>query len=169
MAYQNGSNSGDGLALSAATLGFVAGLRSQVPISALARAAKNGDFADQADGPLQYLHSPWTSPVTDVMAVGEMVADKLPFIPSRIKPLPLAGRGFIGGVAGAAIFKNAHKSIPMGLLIGVAAATAGSFAGYHARSFLTKRTGLPDLVFAVAEDALAIGLGRLAVKRYLGS
>lgn len=167
MSFQNGTDSGDGLALNAATLGFVAGLRSQVPISALTRAATNGDFAARADGPLQYLHSPWAGPVTEVMAVGEMVADKLPFVPSRIKPLPLAGRGFIGGVAGAALFKNAHKSIPVGLLIGAAAATAGSFAGYHARSFLTKRTGLPDFVFAIAEDAVAIGLGRLAVKRYM--
>ncbi len=169
MSHLNGSDSGDGLAMSAATLGFVAGLRTQVPISALAKAAKNGDFAARADGPLQYLHSPWTGPVTDVMAVGEFIADKLPFVPSRIKPLPLAGRGFIGGVAGAAIFKNAHRSIPMGLLIGAAAATAGSFAGYHARSFLANRTGLPDLVFALAEDAVAIGLGRLAIKRYIGN
>ncbi|MGA7671881.1 MAG: DUF4126 family protein [Nitrolancea sp.] len=169
MPHHNGSESGDGLALNAAALGFVAGLRSQVPISALAKAAKKGDFADRADGPLQYLHSPWTGPVTGAMAVGEIVADKLPFVPSRIKPLPLAGRGFIGGVAGAAIFKNAHRSIPMGLIIGAAAATAGSFAGYHARSFLTKRTGLPGIVFAVVEDALAIGMSRLAVKRYLGN
>jgi uncharacterized membrane protein len=156
-------------AFSAATLGFVAGLRSQVPLSALAKAAKDGDFADHADGPLKFLHSHWIIPITMTMAAGEMVADKLPFVPSRIKPLPLAGRGLLGGVAGAAVFKNAGRSIPLGLAIGASGAVAGSFGGYYARSFLSKRTGLPDLVWAVAEDALAIGLGRLAVHRYLAS
>ena len=45
----------------------------------------------------------------------------------------------------------------------------GTFGGYYVRAFLTKRTGLPDLVCAVAEDALAIGLGTFAVNRFLRS
>lgn len=155
--------------LRAATLGFVAGLRSQIPLSALTTAAQNGRFAAHTDSPLRYLQARWTGPILSAMAVGEIVADKLPFVPSRIEPAPLAGREIIGGIAGMAVFTNDGRSLPLGLAIGAAGAAAGSFGGYYARSFLSKRTGLPDLIWAITEDVFAIGLGRLAVHHYLRS
>ncbi len=155
--------------LSAATLGFVAGLRSQLPLAILANAAKKGSFAEGTGSPLRFLRSRWALPVFDVLAIGEITADKTPFVPNRIDPGPLAGREVIGGLAGAAIFKNAGRPLVAGLAIGMACAAAGSFSGYHARSFLHRRTGLPDVVWAVAEDALALGLGTLAIRRFVES
>ena len=46
-----------------------------------------------------------------------------------------------------------------GAVLGGLGALAGSFAFYHLRYFLTHEKGLPDPVVALAEDALAIGLG----------
>ncbi len=154
---------------SAAALGLVAGMRSQLPLAMLANAANSGQFASGNDGVLSHLRSKWAPVVFDTLAAGEIAADKMPFVPSRIGAGPLAGREMTGGLAGAAIFRNAGRSMPAGLVLGMAGAAAGSFGGYYARSFLSKRTGLPDLVWAVAEDALAIGLGTFAVKRFLRS
>ncbi len=154
---------------SAAALGLVAGMRSQLPLAMLANAASAGQFAAGNDGVLSHLRSKWAPAVFDTLAAGEIAADKLPFVPPRTGAGSLAGREMTGALAGAAIFRNAGRPAPVGLALGIVGAAAGTFGGYYARSFLSKRTGLPDLVWAVAEDALAIGLGTFAVKRFFRS
>ena len=88
-------------------------------------------------------------------AGGELVGDKLPSVPSRTAPGPLALRIAAGGFCGHVLAGRP------GLAAGAAGAAAGSFAGRRARGLLTERTGRPDAVFAVAEDALAYGLAAL--------
>jgi uncharacterized membrane protein len=88
-------------------------------------------------------------------AAGELAADKLPGVPARTAPGPLALRLAAGGFSGHALAGRA------GLAAGVAGAAAGTFAGGRARGALTQRTGLPDWPVAVAEDAVAYALAAL--------
>lgn len=124
-----------------AALGFVCGLRSMLGPALIAADA-----------------SPGVKILLRVMSAGEMIADKLPKTPNRISPGPLAGRILSGTIVGAVVCRTADKSPWLGGLLGGAAAVVGSYGGYYARKALTRR--LPDPVVAVAEDALALVLGR---------
>jgi uncharacterized membrane protein len=91
------------------------------------------------------------------LAVGELLADKLPFTPNRIKAGPLAARIASGAACGAAVSYLAKGSPKEGALLGGAGAVAGAFAGYYARrSFSRNRS---DLAVALVEDAIAITAG----------
>jgi len=91
-------------------------------------------------------------------AAGELVIDKLPFVPPRIQPPQLAGRIGTGAFAG-------HRVAgPRGAAAGAAAALGSAFATYHARRLLTERLPVPDAVVAAGEDALALGCAALATR-----
>ena len=150
----------------AATLGFVTGLRSQLPFALLATAANGGRFARRSGKPLALLRSRGALVTLALAASGEIIADKLPFTPSRMNPAPLAGRLLFGGIVGSAVFRDGGQSAPIGALVGAAGAGAGSFAGYYARRSLVMATGFPDFVWAATEDATALGLGLLTIRQY---
>jgi len=147
----------------AATLGVVAGLRSQMPSFLLAVAANRGRFAATAAPPVGWLRSPLVLAGVGLLELGELVADKTSLVPSRLRPGPLGGRIFFGSVYGGVVSRDANRSIPAGAVLGALGAAAGSFAGYHGRSSLVRLTNLTDPLVAVGEDALAIGLGLLAL------
>ena len=92
--------------------------------------------------------------ITD-LAVSELIADKLPFTPSRLKTGPLASRILSGAVCGATIYGMLERPLGEGAVLGGVGAIAGAFAGYHMRKRLSRQRS--DLGVAVLEDALAIG------------
>ena len=153
------------LAARAAGLGVVAGMRSQLPFAALAVAATRGRFAVGAGRPLDLLRSRRALVGFGLSAAGELVGDKLPMTPSRLAPGPLAGRLALGAVAGAALAREAKRAVGLGAALGAGGAALGSFGGYHLRAAAGRATGLPDPVWAVVEDALAIGLAAASVRR----
>jgi uncharacterized membrane protein len=94
--------------------------------------------------------------ITD-FAVSELIADKLPFTPSRLKPGPFAARIVSGAVCGATIYGVVKRPLNEGAVLGGLGAIAG--AGYHMRRKLSRN--LPELGVALLEEALAIGGGIL--------
>ena len=96
--------------------------------------------------------------ITD-FAVSELIADKLPFTPSRLKPGPFAARIVSGAVCGATIYGVVKRPLKEGAVLGGIGAIAGAVAGYHMRRKLSG--DMPDLGVALLEDALAIGGGIL--------
>ena len=97
-------------------------------------------------------------------AACEIAADKLPVLPDRISPPSLAGRAISGAICGAAIARSQRKPAAGGAAIGTAAAMASAFAFFYIRRELGRRTNVPDAVFALAEDALAIAAGITALR-----
>src|SRR5918911_946168 len=149
-----------------ATLGFVAGLRSVMPLALLAAHLQRNrpDIADRAWA-VDVLASTPSAVGLGVAAVGEILADKLPIIPSRLEPLPLAGRVVLGGAAGALQSLAEGRASDVGALGASIGALVGSVVGYQLRTGLQRRLRLPGLVLALGEDGLAFGLGRWAVRR----
>jgi uncharacterized membrane protein len=129
--------------LRAAGLGAVTGLRSMTAVAALSRSA---------GGPAATL--------VPLLALGELVVDKLPQTPNRTAPGALAFRAVMGGVAGALVCgPKADRRI--GFALGAGAAVAAAFVGLRVRLAVDAADGLPDPVAGLVEDALAVGAGLL--------
>jgi uncharacterized membrane protein len=145
-------------AVRAALLGFVTGLRSQVPVALLAVEAQQGRF-DPGTGRLARRFASPEGVLGAVVALGgELVADKLPVTPSRTTPGPFLQRLATGATVGAAVHYDAGRPRALGALLGGAGAGVGAFAGARARALLADRTALPDPLVGVVEDLVAVGL-----------
>ena len=141
-------------------IGAVAGLRTFAAPAVLAWAAKRR-WIRMGNLPFATILSAKASKTITTFAVSELIADKLPFTPSRLKPGPLASRTVSGAVCGALIYAVVEEPIEQGAGLGGLGALAGAFVGYHMRKKLSR--DLPDLGVAVLEDALAIGAGILII------
>jgi uncharacterized membrane protein len=143
-------------------------MRSAMPVAALAWRGWAADRGNQDAGetratlPRPLLAHPLALTVSTLAALGELTADKLPFVPARISFAPLLARGFSGAWSAAALARGGHRSPVRGALYGAIGAVAASFGGYYLRRALSRRVG-SALTVALAEDALAIGVAALAV------
>jgi uncharacterized membrane protein len=94
-------------------------------------------------------------------AISEMIADKLPFTPSRLSAAPLALRIVSGAICGAAIHGARKRLLSGGAVLGGLGALAGAVTGYYVRQRLNHK--MPDVAVALLEDALALGGGAMIV------
>lgn len=104
-----------------------------------------------------------------LLAVGELIADKLPFVPSRLKPGPLTIRILAGALCGAALAGSSGALPSMGALPLVAGAIpggvgaiAGSFLGSWYRRTVLTASAPGRLVAALLEDTVAVA-GAIAI------
>jgi uncharacterized membrane protein len=139
-------------------IGAVAGLRTLTAPAVLAWAAKRR-WIRLGNSPFATLISAKASKRITDFAVSELIADKLPFTPSRLKAGPFAARIVSGAVCGATIYGVVKQPLKEGAVLGGFGAIAGAFSGYHMRRKLSRN--LPELGVALLEDALAIGGGIL--------
>jgi uncharacterized membrane protein len=144
-------------AVRAALLGVATGGRSMAGLAAVALTTPAGT----GRGWLARLASPWGRALLAAAAVGELVADKSPKIPSRLAPGPLAARVGLGALAGAALARRDHTPAGLPVVLAGASAVGGSVAGAAWRRAVPQRDGLP-LAAAITEDAVTIGLATLA-------
>jgi uncharacterized membrane protein len=141
-------------------IGAVAGLRALTAPALLAWAAKYR-LIRLGSSPFATIISATASKRITDFAVSELIADKLPFTPSRLNAAPLASRIVSGAICGATIYGVVKRPLTEGAVLGGLGAIAGAFAGYHMRKKLSR--GMPDLGVAVLEDAFAIGGGVLII------
>jgi len=140
-------------------------MRSMSAPALLSRAASRGGIEGIEDTPFAFLASPRTARILTVLAVGEALADKLPFSPDRISPPGLVGRVASGGLVGAALFAAAERRAEIGAGIGLLASTAASYPSYYLRVKTQERFGLPNWAVGLVEDVLAQSTGLLALRK----
>lgn len=146
--------------LMALLIGVVAGLRSLTAPAVVSWAAFLGWIN---------LHGTWASWVANIitvvvlslLAVGELVTDKLPKTPPRTAAPSFTARLVLGAFAGAVIGAAWHYTFSS-LGAGVVGAVFGTLGGYHARRRLVAARDGHDLPIALLEDAVAI-LGGFAI------
>jgi uncharacterized membrane protein len=146
-------------------LGWVDGLRSLTPPALLCWAAHLG-WLDFAGTRLAFIGNRSTLILFTLLAVIELIADKLPNTPARTAPLGLTARIFLGGASGLALATSGGISLSLSVLLASLGALAGAFVGYHSRRLLVSKSHVPDFYVAVAEDAIAIA-GGLLILRYV--
>jgi uncharacterized membrane protein/uncharacterized protein (UPF0548 family) len=144
-----------------ARTGAVAGLRSMMAPALVARALEHAGATGQGLAG-RALASPAAGLILPVLAALELLADKLPTTPARVRPAPLIARAISGAFAASALApeqESRRRSRIAPALVAAASAIGAAFAGYHLRRWVRHRSGLPDAIVAVVEDAAALTLG----------
>lgn len=146
-------------------LGFINGLRTLIPVAALCWGAHLHWFSF-AHTPFAFLGSAVSLWVFTVLAVGELIGDKLPKTPPRTRVFPFVARVVIGAAAAAALASVAGAPLAIGFSAGAVGALLGTPVGYLVRRALTVRAGISDLPIALLEDAITIGGAFFLVSRF---
>jgi uncharacterized membrane protein len=150
-------------------IGGVSGLRSLTGIAVVTIAAQRGwphmGWLHLGGTGLNFLTKPVAMYVFMVLAIGELVADKLSFTPPRIQTGPLAVRFLLGAFCSSALAVAAGMAWLFPAAVGGISAIVGAYAGYWLRRGITSR-GVKDLPIALLEDATAILLALFAVSRF---
>jgi len=145
-------------------IGVVAGLRSLTAPAVVSWGARLG-WLHLENTWLAFLGAPITPYILSVLAIGELISDKLPKTPSRKAPAGFAARVVTGALCGAALGAPSQELVG-GLLAGVIGAIAGTLGGYEARSRLVRAIGGKDFPIALIEDLVAVGGALLIVSRF---
>jgi uncharacterized membrane protein len=145
-------------------IGVIAGLRSLTAPAVVSWAARLG-WLHLENTSLAFLGFAATPYILTVLAIGELIADKLPNTPSRKAPPGFIARIVTGGLSGAAL-GAASQAMLTGLVAGVVGAVVGTLGGYEFRVRLVKAAGGKDLPIALLEDVIAIGGAFLIVARF---
>jgi uncharacterized membrane protein len=143
-------------------LGCLTGLRSLTPAAAVCWAAHLG-WLHFAGTKLAFLNRPVTLIIFTLLALAELIADKLPNTPARTAPLGLIARIVFGCVGGVALATSTGGNVLGAGIVGIAGALVGTFAGYRIRRDLVLRAHLADFAVAIAEDVIAVGGSLLIV------
>ena len=146
-------------------IGVVSGLRSVTAPAVVAWAAHR-NWLNLHNTALSFMASTAAVAIFTLLALVELVADKLPSTPSRTKPVGLIARIVLGGLSGAGVAVSGAQSIVLGAVLGAVGGIAGAFAGYQVRTRLVKALEVPDLVIALLEDSVAISGGLFIVSRF---
>jgi len=143
-------------------LGGMTGLRAMTPMAVLCWFAWMGNLPVTGTWAF-WVAKPVTAIVFTVLAVGEMVGDKLPQCPNRTDAGPLVSRVAFGGLVGALAATGLTGSALEGILLGGISALAGTWLGFLLRRWMVKDSGYRDAYVALVEDAIAVGFSILAM------
>jgi uncharacterized membrane protein len=146
-------------------IGCVCGLRSMTAPAVIAWGAHLG-WLHHDGGLLAFFANKISVVIFSLFAAGELIADKLPFIPSRTEPGPLGVRILFGALCGAALCISSPVPPLAGATLGGVGGVAGAFAGFHYRRRFSRRNKTFDFVIALCEDLVAVGGGFLIVSHF---
>ena len=141
-------------------LGTVSGLRALTGLAAVSWAARLG-YLHLDNTWLAFFGYAFTPYIFTLLALGELVNDKLPKTPSRTIPPQFITRVVTGTLCGTAVGLATNQMLP-GLIAGALGSVAGTLGGAKARGFGAKLFGR-DLPAALLEDLVAVGLAVLAI------
>lgn len=143
-------------------LGALAGLRTTAAPAVLAfEGAREGA---PPGGPWyqRWAASPFAPAAVSLLMLGELTADKLPFVGSRLAPLPLIGRLASGAFSAASLAKRWNRPAAGPAAAAAIGALAGAFVGHGLRARLASRLRLSSAALGFAEDFVVLaGAGLL--------
>jgi uncharacterized membrane protein len=136
-------------------LGCLTGLRSMTAPAVLCWAAHLG-WLNFAGTRLAFIDRPVTLVVLTLLAVVELIADKLPKTPARTAPPGLIARIVLGCLCGVALATSARGNLPVAAIVAAVGALTGTLVGYKTRHTVVLRAHVPDFAVALAEDVIAV-------------
>ncbi len=145
-------------------IGLFAGLRSLTPPAAVAWAVYLGWL--KLARPLSLVGSLPAVIILSLLAITELMFDKLPNTPNRTAPPGLIARIVTGGFTGACVCLGGGQSALLGAGLGAIGGIVGCFGGYQVRARLVKSLRQSDFNIALVEDLIAIGGSLFIVSRF---
>jgi uncharacterized membrane protein len=145
-------------------VGVAAGLRSLTPPAVVAWAAHLG-WLNLNNSPLAFMGSIITAIIFSLLALFELFLDLQPSTPKRTAPVPLVARILTGGLCGACLYAAGNQSLIIGAILGAIGGVIGAFAGYEIRRRLVAALNIKDILVALLEDLVAIGIACFFVSR----
>jgi len=136
-------------------IGAFCGSRTMLPTAVLCWFAFTGRLHVTGTW-FAFLGQPLVVAIFTTAAIAELLVDKLPITPSRLKAPLLLARLCAGAFVGAVLAAALLQSSKMGALIGASGALLGALIGYWLRTGCAARFKLPDYVVALAEDGITI-------------
>jgi len=146
-------------------IGMIAGLRALTAPAVVCWAAHLG-WLNLQNSHLAWMGSTAAVAIFSILALAEIINDKLPATGSRLAPPALIARSITGALAGSALAIGASQSVLLAIVLGAVGALAGAFVGYQVRRQIVVGLKIPDFPVALLEDAIAIGCGLLIVSRF---
>jgi uncharacterized membrane protein len=140
-------------------LGVLAGMRSASAPAVASHILSRRPSGHLAKSTLDFMQSKRTAVIFKILAASELIADKLPSAPNRIKPIGVVFRCISGSLAGASIYKASGKNMLTGALLGSAAALGSTFGSFFIRKNTVNRLNLFDPIAGGVEDVLVVGAG----------
>src|SRR5258705_2259438 len=134
-------------------IGFFGGLRALTAPAWTAWAVYLGWL--KIERPLSLIGSLPAVAIFTLLAVVELVADKLPQTPSRTAPPGLIARIVMGALTGACVAAGGAQGVFLGILLGALGGVAGCFLGYQGRTGLVKALHTRGIYIALVEGLLA--------------
>jgi uncharacterized membrane protein len=140
-------------------LGALAGMRSASAPVIASHILSHHQSKKLDESPLRFMQSKNVALALKVLAIGEIIGDKLPSTPNRIKRTSVGFRMLSGALAGASVYKSTGGKAAMGAVVGAAAAFASTYGSYFLRRDAVKASNIMDPFVGAIEDALVIGSG----------
>ena len=145
-------------------IGFTAGLRSLTPPVVVAWAAHLG-WLNLSHSPLAFMGSTVAVVIFSILAIVELITDLLPQTPKRTAAAPLTARILMGALCGASFCAGGSQPLIIGAILGAVGGLIGAFTGYEIRRRLVRALNIKDIVIALVEDLVTIGLACFFVSR----
>ena len=140
-------------------LGVLAGMRTTSAPAITSHLLSRHKSRILAKSPLSFMQNDKVATVFKILAVGELIGDKLPKAPNRTHPVGVVFRCIAGSLAGASLFEATGNSAFAGAVIGSVTALGSTFGSYILRKNVVNLTDAFDPLIGAIEDALVIGAG----------
>lgn len=143
-------------------LGAVTGLRTFTAMAVLCWYARLGYLPVPGDWPF------WTAKLSvtllfTILAAGELVADKQPWMPDRIRFGSVLAKLALGGLIGAIVANSLNGAEIEGIILAALGVLVGTYGGFLVRREIVRKGTWKDWQVATAEDAVAIFCAILAM------
>ena len=145
-------------------IGIIAGLRALTGPAVICWMAHLGVIHLEGSR-LAFIGTAAAMAIFTLLAVVEIVNDKLPKTPPRTAAVSFGARIAMGILAGSAFAMAGGGSVPLSAALGAVGAVVGTYGGYFARIRAVKALHSPDFPIALAEDAVAIAGAIFLVSR----
>ncbi len=149
-------------------LGVVSGMRTMMTPAVLALTLSRRPEMVPPVTPAQWFTHPWVAVALGIAALGELVGDKLPQIPSRTALAPFVGRVASGALCGAAVVELGALNPWFGAACGALGGGVSTIGMFRARRRAGQVSGIKDPYLGVVEDVLAIAIAATIMALTLG-
>src|ERR1700728_660806 len=125
-------------------IGMIAGLRALTAPAVVSWAAHLG-WLNLQDSHLAWMGSIAAVAIFSILALAEIINDKLPATGSRLAPPSLVIRSVTGALAGSGLAIAAHQSLLLGILVAIVGALAGAVIWCRLRHPIRARPEISDV------------------------